>query len=125
MTWWTAHTRIESEPILIQEGFSFGTLIFGPFWLALHRAWIPAILVLAADVLIALLVPAPFDLALDIAMALLLGLFGHDLRRWAIERRGYLLTQVISGRDETEALGQLLQRRPDLMPYFMPPEAVR
>jgi hypothetical protein len=125
MTWWTAHTRRESEPVLIPERFSLGALIFGPLWLALHRAWIPAGLVLAADVLNALLMPPAFALVLNAALAFLLGLFGHDLRRWSIERRGYLLTQVLTGRDETEALARLLRRRPDLATCFMPPEAAR
>ena len=67
----------------------------------------------------------------DIAAALLatlmvlLGLSGHDLRRWSLDYRGYLLAQVVVARDELDALARLLDRRPDLKGSFLPPEAAR
>ena len=39
MTAWTAHLRTEREPVVIPERFAWGALLFGPFWLAAHRAW--------------------------------------------------------------------------------------
>jgi hypothetical protein len=59
------------------------------------------------------------------ALIVLLGLSGHDLRRWSLEHRGYLLAQVVVARNELEALGRLLERRPDLTGGFLPPEAAR
>ncbi len=56
---YTALLKPDAEPILVREGFAWGALIFGPFWLAAHRAWIAAALSLAAFVLIAALVPQP------------------------------------------------------------------
>ena len=38
--------------MLVREGFCLGAAVFGPLWLALHRAWIPAAFVLAAYVLV-------------------------------------------------------------------------
>lgn len=122
---WTAHLRPDTEPILVPEGFSWLALIFGPLWLAVHRAWIPAAIVLAADVMISILVPSPLSFVLDAGFTVLVGLSAQDLRRWSIENRGYLLTHVISARDEEEALGRLLTGRPDLSRHFMPPEAAR
>ena len=49
-----------------------------------------------------------------LALVVLLGLSGHDLRRWSLDHRGYLLTQVVAARNEPEALARLLARRPDL-----------
>ena len=54
---YTALLKADAEPVLVREGFSWGALIFGPFWLAAHRAWIAAAISLAAYVLIAVLVP--------------------------------------------------------------------
>ena len=48
MRFWTAHIRAGAAPVLVREGFSWGALLFGPLWLAVHRAWIPAVLALAA-----------------------------------------------------------------------------
>ncbi len=125
MKMWTAHLRPDAEPILVPEGFSWLALIFGPLWLAVHRAWIPAVIVLAADVVVSTLVPMPLSIVLDVGLTLLVGLSAQDLRRWSIENRGYLLTHVIAARDEAEALGRLLTGRPDLARHFMPPQTAR
>ena len=108
MNFWTVHIRPNAEPVLIPEGFSLGALVLGPFWLALHRAWIPAAISLTADILIALWAPEVIDLVLHAGLALLLGLLGHDLRRWSIARHGYLLNHVLVGRTESDALARLL-----------------
>ena len=52
MRFWTAHVRQGTAPVLVREGFSWGALLFGPIWLAAHRAWIPAVLTAGRDVLI-------------------------------------------------------------------------
>jgi hypothetical protein len=122
---WTVHIRSSTAPILVREGFSWGALLFGPLWLAVHRAWIAAVLTLAASVLIVVLAPGDVAAALLTALILLLGLSGNDLRRWSLDHRGYLLAQVVVARDELEALGRLLDRRPDLGGGFMPPETAR
>jgi hypothetical protein len=125
LKFWTAHVRQGSTPVLVREGFSWGALFFGPFWLAVHRAWIPAVLIVAATVLIVFLAPDGASVALLSAVILLLGLSGHDLRRWSLDHRGFLLAQVIAARDETDALRLLLVRRPDLKGSFLPPGAAR
>jgi len=125
VTFWTAHVRPGAEPVLVREGFSLGAFCFGPLWLAAHRAWIPAVLSLVATVLILFLAA---DCTRDVllgGLALLLGLSGHDLRRWSLDHRGYLLAQVVAARGETEALMRLLARRPDLKGGFLPPETAR
>jgi hypothetical protein len=122
---WTAHIRAGAAPELVREGFSWGALIFGPLWLAAHRAWIAAVLTLVAWVLIIVLTQDGVSAALLTTVIVLLGLSGHDLRRWSLEHRGYLLAQVVVARNELEALGRLLERRPDLRGSFLPPEAAR
>jgi hypothetical protein len=125
MKFWTAHLRRDTAPVLIPEAFSIGALVFGPLWLALHQAWIPAALSLTAAILIAALAPEPIDLVLSAALALLLGLSGHDLRRWSMERRGYLLGHVLAAPSEPEALARLFTYRPDLTGHFLPAREAR
>lgn len=125
MTFWTAHIRSDRPPSLIREGFSWGALLFGPVWLAAHRAWIPAAFALAAAVLILVLAPPGEAALLMPALAVVLGLSGHDLRRWSMTHRGFVLSQVVAARSETEALGVLLSRRPDLAGSFLPPGTAR
>jgi len=125
VNFWSAHLRAGAAPILVREGFSWGALLFGPVWLALHRAWIAAVLALVALVLIVLLTKGAVMAALFAAVAVLLGLSGHDLRRWSLDHRGYLLAQVVAAPSELDALARLLERRPDLKGSFLPPEAAR
>jgi hypothetical protein len=122
---WTAHVRTGTAPVLVREGFSWGALLFGPVWLALHRVWIAAVLVLVATVPILLLAGDGMATALLAALILLLGFYGQDLRRWSLDHRGYLLAQVVTGRSELEALEKLLERRPDLRGSYLPPETAR
>jgi hypothetical protein len=122
---WTAHIRAGAAPILVREGFSWGALLFGPLWLAVHRTWIAAALTLAAFVLIVVLAEADVAAVLLTALIVLLGLSGHDLRRWSLDHRGYPLAQVLVARNELEALGRLLDRRPDLAGRFLPPGSAR
>jgi hypothetical protein len=125
LTFWTAHVRQGAVPVLVPEGFSWGALFFGPLWLAMHRAWIPAVLTIVASVLILALAKDGLSVALLGALVVLLGLSGHDLHRWSLDHRGYLLAQVIAARNELAALERLLNRRPDLRGSYLPPERAR
>src|SRR4051794_24444708 len=78
---YTALLKPDAKPVLVREGFAWGAAIFGPFWLAVHRAWIAAAISLAAYVLIAILAPRPAVTILAAGVAVMLGLSGHDLRR--------------------------------------------
>jgi hypothetical protein len=100
--------------VLVREGFSWGALLFGPFWLLSHRAWIPGVLALAAGVALAF-APPPLGGLMEWLLAWALGLFGQDLRRWSLERAGYDLVHVVAAPDADSALARLLERRPDLI----------
>ena len=110
----TAHTRPHTAPVLVREAFSWGALPFGPFWLLAHRAWIAGVLTLCLYIGL-IFVPQPWRLVLALAVAWLLGLFGRDLLRWSLSRRGFVIAHVLAARDSDAALARLLDRRPDLI----------
>ena len=114
MRFWTVHLRDGAAPVLVREGFSWGALIFGWLWLLLHRAWIPATLLLAAGVAVVALTSDGVQAILLGAIAVLQGLFGNDLRRWSLERRGYRLAHVVAARDDESAFARLIEGRPEL-----------
>jgi hypothetical protein len=118
---YTAHLRQRSAPVLVREGFSWGALLFGPSWLAAQRAWIAAVLLLVAELAVALLLPGPAGRAAQAGIALLTGLCGHDLVRWSLDLRGYTLVHVVAGRDSDAAFLRLLQTRPELAPLAAGP----
>ena len=115
MTFWTAHLAGDREPILLRDGFSWGAFLFGPLWLLLHRAWIPAILSLVTLFVVVFRLPPTISGVAIPALMLLHGLSGNDLLAWALERRGYLLAHVLSARTEADAVARLLANRPDLI----------
>ncbi len=120
---WTAHEKPNAPPILLCEGFSFGALIFGPFWLAMHRVWAIAGAVFLLTILILLVTYPPASLILLAGLALLLGLSGRDLVRWHITSHGYVESNVVTGRNEDEARSRLFEARPDLVERTMLAEA--
>ena len=119
MRFYTAHIREAAAPVLVREGFSWGALLFGPFWLLAHRAWIAGVIVLCADIV---LVVADHSLATlaGLLLAWGLGLFGQDIRRWSLSRRGFALEHVVAARDADAAYARLLAARPDLQAMAAP-----
>jgi Protein of unknown function (DUF2628) len=116
---WTTHEKPNAPPVLVREGFSFGALFFGPIWLAAHRAWVPAGAVVLLTLLIPLLTRPPASIVLILGLALLVGFSGRDLVRWSVTRRGYLETTIVTGRNQYDAHGRLLEARPDLLERTM------
>ena len=121
MTIWTAHLRPHAAPVLICEGFSLGALVFGFLWLLVRGAWIPAALVLAAEVLAGVLTAGPSRIVLELGIAAILGLSGRDLVRWHLGLRGYRIAHVLAATDRDVALARLLAARPELAGSFLPP----
>jgi hypothetical protein len=120
---YTALLKQDAEPVLVREGFSWGALLFGPLWLAAHRAWIPAAISLAAYVLISVLAPWSAGTILTLGVAVILGFTGEDLRRWALEWRGYLLAHVLAAANRDDAFMRLMALRPDLAARYRPEPA--
>jgi hypothetical protein len=116
---WTAHEKPNASPVLVREGFSFGALLFGPIWLAAHRAWLPALAMVLLTLLILLVTRPPASVILILGLALLAGFSGRDLLRWSVTRRGYLETNVVTGRNQYDAQARLLDARPDLVQRSM------
>jgi hypothetical protein len=112
---YTAHLCAGAAPELVREGFAWGALFFGPLWLWAHRAWIAGVLALCGYVLIAALPGLPERWLFGLVLAWALGLWGNDLRRWSLARRGYLLAHVLAAGNRDAALARLLARRPDLI----------
>ncbi len=89
--------RNGADAIFVSDGFSFAGFIFTGFWALWHRMWIVAVLLFAA-----MLVASALPLA-SIAISLLTGVFGNDLKRWSLARRGFSEIGISHGHDLEEA----------------------
>jgi len=111
--------------VLVRDGFAWGAMLFGPFWLLAHRAWVPAALSFATYAMVQALMPQVVCVVLIPAIMLLHGQNGSDMIGWGLERRGYLLAHVIAARSEAEAFARLLTERPDQIAWVLPVERAR
>ena len=102
-------------PLLLRDSFAWGACLFGGFWLLLHRLWFEALAWLGVALLALILLPGWALAPVALATAMLLGLHGQDLRRAALTRRGWTMTDIVAARDADAALARLLDARPDLV----------
>ena len=112
---YTAQLKRHRPPVLMREGWSWGAFLFGALWLLSKRAWIPGLLELAVVALLVALVPQPVSRPALLGLAVINGLAGRDMVRWALARRGYVIEQIVLAPDHDAALLRLLAARPDLV----------
>jgi len=98
---------------LVPEGFAWLGFLFGPVWLAWHRLWLPALLVLAVGLALGALLPAGLAVPAELGLQFLVGAHGQDLRRWRLARRGYAEAGVVAARDRDAATARLIDQRPE------------
>ena len=111
----TTHLRQGAVPVLVREGFSVGAALFGWLWLLWQRAWIPAALVFAAQIVLARLATPASAGAICLGVIMLQGLLGRDMVRWSLARGGYKDGPVVAAGDHDAALARLLTERSDLL----------
>jgi hypothetical protein len=75
---------------------------------------VPAALALAAALAASALPSAPARAAAFLTLAWLLGLFGRDLCRWGLVRRGYAEAHVVAAPTASGAMLRLIDARPEL-----------
>lgn len=95
--------------VFVPDGFSFKAFLFGPFWLAAQRMWLPLLGYLALFAALQLLSWAiaggqAATVLLALVMAAAVGWEAHSLRLWTLDRAGYRTLATVCGRtlDECE-----------------------
>tara|TARA_A100001037_G_C14929055_1_gene535184 strand:- start:358 stop:750 length:393 start_codon:yes stop_codon:yes gene_type:complete len=102
--------------ILIKEGFCWPAAIIPLFWLLYRRLWLPA---LAVVLLLGVAVVAstlfygsePYTVLSLVALSVVLGAEGNNLRQYFLISRGYSFVGVVVGRNEPEAEMRLFSIR--------------
>ena len=98
----------DEDVVLIKEGFCWPAFFFSLIWVLYHQLWLVAItlVILFAGVGAALVFlhggEAYAALGL-IALALVLGVEGNNLRQYFLLRGGFSFSGVVAGRDVPEA----------------------
>ena len=90
--------------LFVRDGFSWSAALFTPLWLLAHRLWLPLLGYLVVAGLIeaagqsGLVQPGWATLA-AVSLNLLIGFEADTLRRWSLDRRGWLSLGSVSGRN--------------------------
>ncbi len=107
---YTVHEKggVEGEVEFVREGFSVLAFLFTFLWLWVQRAWLAGLAVLGVFLLLMLFqkmlgVPEYLFVALQIVISMGIGIFGRDLQRAALARRGFTETGVATGESLEEA----------------------
>jgi uncharacterized protein DUF2628 len=89
----------------VKEGFSWPAFFVPVLWLIYHRMWIELILLIVAFAALQWAFGTQEELLFwaSLAVTVLFAFEANDLRTAALERRGYRLTGVVSGRDRADA----------------------
>jgi len=112
----------------VKDGISWPALIVPAFWLIYHRMWIELLVYLAAYGVLGWAMTysensADFLAWVGIALSLLLAFEANDLRRYALERKGYRqLGVAIGGSSEAAELSFFRAWLPEQSRSARPPE---
>ena len=110
---WLAGVDAE-DIVLVREGFAWAAALLGPLWALWHRLWGFALLIVAAEFAVAMVLELARDPALEgasaLALAALIGFAAHDARRATLARRGMPATAIVAAPDSDAALLRYLDR---------------
>ncbi len=103
--------------VLVKEGFCWPAFFLSFIWALWHRMWLTVLWLVAASAVLGA-VSAVLRLdpvgegAVSLGMAVLIGLFANDIRRWSLDKRGYSDEGIVVGDNEDGALRRFLARTP-------------
>ena len=110
MKLYSAHVKNDDPETaeLVHEGVTVGAYAVPVLWMLYHRMWTPALLLVFGQLAVTGLLDAagaPYilTLAASLGINLLVGLNASDLRRLALDWRGYEEIATVSGRNLQDA----------------------
>ena len=114
----TAHAadfRATDKFVFVRDGFHFWAMVLGPLWLIWKRLWLALLgwLVLAVAIEVAAIKLGgshSFVTAVEVIVAILMGLEASTLRRWTLSRRKWRQLDVVVADDEESAERRFFDR---------------
>ena len=110
---YTVHTHPgDADPmenaILIREGFNFWAFLLSGLWALYHRLWLGFFGLLAVSFLCSFAVMLfdggpEMDFALALVTGIGFGLIANDLRRRKLAAKGWKMTDIVAGKNESDA----------------------
>ena len=99
------HSAALERAVLIKDGFSWPAFFFGIFWILSKRLWLVALGYLAVSVMLQILflLIGPVTGWIGFLLIVFFALNANDLWRWALVRRGWRITGLVTAPNRVEA----------------------
>ena len=94
--------------VFVKEGFTGWGFLFGPLWLLFNGLWIELVLALLLSAgAAALLIESGLEQnqasgLVNLLLMLIIGFEGNSLKRWRLERKGYVFLASVAGKNFEE-----------------------
>ena len=104
----------DRDVVVVKEGFSWPAFLFNIFWALWHRHWLAAIALFMIPLGIAIitnvigLAPAG-QTALSMGWSVIVGMLANDVRRYYLDRDGFVEDGITAGKSPDDALYDYLQ----------------
>lgn len=116
---YTVHLLDNADPVLVKQGFSWPAFFLAVPWALFHRMWwVAAAFVILQIALAAIFVAAGLSELqqgiVTLVVAIAIAAAADELRRYALNRRGYDFVDVVVEENRERALRRFLEVRPEL-----------
>ena len=104
----------DRDVVVVKEGFSWPACVFNIFWALWHRHWLAAIALFMIPLGIAIitnvigLAPAG-QTALSMGWSVIVGMLANDVRRYYLDRDGFVEDGITAGKTPDDALYDYLR----------------
>mgnify|MGYP002837300147 FL=1 len=104
----------DRDVVVVKEGFSWPACLFNIFWALWHRHWLAAIALFMIPLGIAIitnvigLAPAG-QTALSMGWSVIVGMLANDVRRYYLDRDGFVEDGITAGKSPDDALYDYLR----------------
>lgn len=114
-TAYAADFRATDKFVFVRDGFHFWAMVLGPLWLIWKRLWLALLgwLILAVAIeVVAIKLGGGRSIvtAIEVIVAILMGLEASTLRRWTLSRRKWRQLDVVVADDEEAAERRFFDR---------------
>ncbi|MBF0248509.1 MAG: DUF2628 domain-containing protein [Alphaproteobacteria bacterium] len=104
---------------VVKDGFSWPAAVFGFLWAVAVGAWEAALALLALELAVGVLLEVLVASeavrgAVQVGLAVVVGLAGNEIKRWTLERRGRKEVGVVSASNREDAERRYLDAHPNL-----------
>ena len=109
----------DRDIVLVKEGFCWPALFFSVIWAIWKGLWLVALLFLLLQAALSFffsvfLVGTLTQVVLSLVLAIAIGFFANDLRRWTLSRRGFRDADVVAERNLIAAERRFFENSPGL-----------